>query len=101
MMYTEIQMKRPSENPIITIRLNEAEHTRFTHLMDAAKSRNPYIGRSDVVRELLGLIPPFALTEDELHFFRTGEKTAPKKGMKFAGIAHTEEPKASRKAGKG
>lgn len=69
-------VKRDLDNTILTLRLNGAEAARFWRLMDEAKARNAYAGKSDVVRELLGLNPPTVLTENEIHFFRTGEKKA-------------------------
>jgi hypothetical protein len=67
-------VKKATDNPLLTIRLNEPENVRFWRLMELAKGRNPYAGKSDVLRELLGLNQPGVLTSDEIHFFRTGEK---------------------------
>jgi hypothetical protein len=67
-------MTKGAANPILTIRLNDAEHARFWRLMDVAKKRNAYAGKSDVLRELLELNKPTVLTKDEIHFFRSGEK---------------------------
>lgn len=66
--------ERDYDNTVITLRLASAEAVRFWAIMDAAKARNPYVGKSDVYRELLGLAPPQALSDSEIRFFRTGEK---------------------------
>lgn len=62
------------DKTILSVRLKEPEAVRFWQIMDAAKSRNVYVDKSDVIRELLGLAPPVALTLDEIAFFRTGRK---------------------------
>lgn len=77
-MSTCIQNENPvtkaAKNPILTIRLNDAEQARFWRLMDAARERSAYAGKSDILRELLGLNPPSVLTTAEINFFRTGQK---------------------------
>lgn len=73
--YNVAKNERDLNNTVLTLRLNGAEASRFWRVMDAVKSRNPYIGKSDIIRELLGLNPQTALTSDELIFFRTGEKS--------------------------
>lgn len=82
-------MKHAPDNPVLTLRMNEPETARFWRLMDAVKSRNPYAGKSDVVRELLGLTPPTLLNAAEITFFRTGEK-APGTLATKPGILATE-----------
>lgn len=71
---TAMPKERDYDNTVLTLRFNSTEAVRFWHIMDLAKSRNHYVGKSDVYRELLGLTPATALTKDEIHFFRTGEK---------------------------
>ncbi len=66
--------ERDYDNTVVTLRLTSAEAVRFWSIMDAAKARNPYVGKSDVYRELLGLAPAQALTSKEIDFFRTGTK---------------------------
>lgn len=65
---------RNYDRTILSLRLKENEAVRFWELMDKAKSRNPYVDKSDVIRELLELSPPHALTVAEIKFFRTGKK---------------------------
>jgi hypothetical protein len=65
---------RNYDRTILSLRLKEAEAVRFWTLMDKAKTQNPYVDKSDIIRELLGLSPPHALTEKEILFFRTGKK---------------------------
>lgn len=69
-------VKRDLDNTVLSIRLTGAEAARFWRIMDDVKARNAYIGKSDVARELLGLVPAHALSPEEIHFFRTGEKSA-------------------------
>ena len=76
--YAVAKNERDVSNTVLTLRLNEAEAMRFWRIMDAAKERNPYVGKSDIIRELLGINSLKALTPDELIFFRTGEKQAAK-----------------------
>lgn len=60
----------------MSIRLQESENLRFWKLMDAAKKKNPYLDKSHVIRELLGLAPLNILTAADLRYFQTGEKNA-------------------------
>jgi hypothetical protein len=76
--YAVPKKERDLDNTVLSLRLTSAEAARFWRLMDQVKSRSPYIGKSDVVRELLGLIAPAALTRADIDFFRTGNKAAPK-----------------------
>lgn len=62
--------ERDLNNTILTIRLTGAEAARFWRIMDNAKHRNPYAGKSDVIRELLGLSELNVLTDEELALFR-------------------------------
>ena len=62
--------KKNFDSEILSLRLNSVESVRFWKIMDAAKARNPYAGRSDIIRELLGLQEPQALTKKEITFFR-------------------------------
>lgn len=79
--------ERDYDNTVLTLRLNSAEAVRFWTIMDSAKSRNAYVGKSDVCRELLGLTPPNAVTKEEINYFRTGEKVV--KGMPVATASKT------------
>jgi glutamate formiminotransferase len=61
---------RDWNNANLSIRLKDAEATRYWRIMDAAKKRNPYINKTVVMRELLGLDPPNALTAAEIAHFQ-------------------------------
>lgn len=90
--------ERDLDNVVLSLRLRGAEAARFWRVMDEAKSRNAYIDRSDVLKELLRLAPLHVLTEADVQFFRTGEKevmTTVKSDGKIRGNA---EPKRIRKA---
>jgi hypothetical protein len=76
--------ERDYDNTVLSLRFTSAEAVRFWQIMDAVKSRNPYIGKSDVYRELLGLTAPQALTEAEIKFFRTGDKLGRINGIQVA-----------------
>jgi hypothetical protein len=65
---------RDMDNTILAVRLKGAEAARFWKIMDLAKQRNPYADKSDVIRELLGIAPPTALTREDIEYFRTGKK---------------------------
>ncbi len=58
----------------ISLRLSGAEAVRYHHIMTAAMDRNPFLRKTDVIRELVGLESPQALTKAEIDFFRTGKK---------------------------
>ena len=62
------------DRTILSVRLKSAEAVRFWRVMDAAKVRNAYLDKSDVIRELLGLAEPSALTPDEIEYFRKGKE---------------------------
>ena len=91
--------ERDLDNTVLSLRLTSPEAARFWRIMDAAKARNAYVGKSDIARELLGINPPTALTKGEIEFFRTGKKegvlVAPK--SKTGGII---EPRAKPKKNK-
>jgi hypothetical protein len=72
---TPMPKDRDYDKTVLSLRLTSSEAVRFWRVMDAVKDRNPYVGKSDVFRELLGLSSPHALTEHEIAFFRTGEKS--------------------------
>lgn len=71
--YTVAKRERDFDNTVLSLRLGSAEAARFWRIMDKVKERNPYAGKSDVVRELLGLTAPSALTAEEIAFFRRGK----------------------------
>lgn len=86
---------------VVSIRFKPFEAARFWEVVDAVKARNPYVDRADVVRELMGLVPARALTEAEIRYFRTGERSgalrkAPVRTAKLPLI----QPKASTNKGK-
>ena len=66
--------ERDLDNVVLSLRLRGAEAARFWRVMDTAKSRNAYIDRSDVLKELLELAPLEVLTDEDVRFFRTGLK---------------------------
>lgn len=74
-------MEKNLDNVVVSVRLRGADAARFWRVMDEAKARNPYIDKSDVIRELLGLDPPKCLTVKEVQHFR---------GPGTAGIDATE-----------
>lgn len=59
---TNVKPERDLNNVVVSVRLKNADAVRFWRSMDAAKHRNPYIDRSDVIRELMGLDPPSCVT---------------------------------------
>ena len=71
---TSTMKERDLDNVVLSLRVRGAEAVRFWKIMDLAKSRNPYVDRTVVLRELLGLSKPNILTIDDINFFRTGNK---------------------------
>ena len=67
---------RDYDKTVISLRLGSAEAVRYWRVMDDVKARNPYVGKSDVIRELLGLQKPTALKQSEIDFFR-GKRSLP------------------------
>jgi hypothetical protein len=65
-------MAENRDNTVVSLRLKGADAARYWRIMDAAKHRNPYIDKSDVIRELVGLDPPKLLTAQEIEHFRHG-----------------------------
>jgi hypothetical protein len=61
---------RDFNSVVISLRLKGAEAVRFWNLLDKAKDKNPYIDKSHVIRELLGLDPPKILTQADIERFR-------------------------------
>lgn len=61
------------DNTVLSLRLESSEAVRFWKIMDAVKKRQPYANKSDVIRELLGLTKPLALTIEEIEYFRYGK----------------------------
>ena len=59
------------------LRLVGAEAIRFQRVLEIGKGRNEYASISHIIRELLGLSPLKALTEEDVIYFRTGKR--PKK----------------------
>lgn len=57
----------------VSLRLRDDEAERYWKVMDSAKSKNPYIDKTDVIRELFGLDPPNLVTKEELRYFRTAK----------------------------
>lgn len=78
-------MDRDLDNVVVSVRLRGADAVRFWRVMDDAKARNPYIDKSDVIRELLGLDPPICLTAAEVDHFR-GQALSRPKGKNGRGI---------------
>ncbi len=71
-------VKRPpfeeEDRASISLRIKDAEAIRYNRLWVTAKQRSPFMEKSDMIRELLGLDPPSYVTAEELQFFRTGAK---------------------------
>jgi hypothetical protein len=67
---------RDLDNVVLSVRLKGAEAVRFWRIMDTAKARNPYIDKSHVIRELLGIDAPDVITSTEIEHFRSGKKAA-------------------------
>lgn len=59
------------------LRLVGAEALRFLRVVEIGMKRNSYANKSKIMRELLGLSPLKALTEEDVIYFRTGKR--PKK----------------------
>lgn len=55
---------------VVSLRLKGAEVARFLRIEEQALARNKYIDRTVIMRELVGLNPPDALTKDEIAHFR-------------------------------
>lgn len=72
---TIMDKERDWNNASVSIRLKAGDATRYWTVMDRAKKRNPYCDKSDVIKELLGLAKPSLLTKEDLHYFRTGNKS--------------------------
>ncbi len=90
--------ERDLDNVVLSLRLRGAEAARFWRVMDLAKSRNAYIDRSDVLRELLRLNPTEVLTEDDIKFFCTGEKTETRRSSVPTTQIQLEAPKKSKQS---
>lgn len=74
-LQTENVSRQPDpDNEVLSLRVRGAEAARFKRIMDIAKQRNPYVDKTGVIRELLGLNDLFVLTDDDVTFFRTGNK---------------------------
>lgn len=71
--------ERDWDNVVLSLRLKNAEARRFWKLMDIGKKRNPYIDRTNIIRELLELDQPKILTETEIRFFRQSQENVNKK----------------------
>lgn len=83
-VYTDndtVKTERNLDNVVLSLRLRGAEAVRFWKIMDSAKHRNPYIDKTDVIRELIRIDPPHLLTEAELNFFTTGKKDGTSRGI--------------------
>ena len=73
MMPTRIQnttVKKDLTKTVLSFRLTPTEAARFWKVMDEAKRKNPYVSKTDVIRELVGLAPPQAVTPAQIAFFR-------------------------------
>lgn len=66
--------KRDYKKTNLTLRLKETEAVRYYNVLDAAMERNRHVEKSDVNRELLGLVPPKILTKEEIEYFRKGKE---------------------------
>lgn len=82
--YAMPKKERDYDNTVLSLRFTSMEAARFWRVMDQVKARNAYAGKSDVYRELLGLKSPDLLTEEEITFFRTGEKHSSSAGVTVA-----------------
>lgn len=89
--YSVPKKERDLDSTVLSLRLTRPEAVRFWQIMDNVKARNPYIGKSDVFRELLGLANPQAVTLEEIMFFRQGKGVS---GVPYAGtVTLTSEKK--------
>jgi hypothetical protein len=66
---------RDFDSVVISLRLKGAEAVRFWNLLDKAKAANPYIDKTHIIRELIGLDPPKLLTQAEIDRFRLRDST--------------------------
>lgn len=58
----------------ISLKLSPEERERYNEVLRKAKSKFKFVNKSHINRELLGLVKPVALSEADIHYFRTGEK---------------------------
>lgn len=84
---------------VVSIRFKPLEAARFWEVVDAVKARNPYVDRADVVRELMGLVAPNALTQAEIAYFRGGHRvgTLKKAPVKLAKVPLIQPKKSTDK----
>lgn len=90
----------PEDSASLSLRLKGAEAVRYNRLWITAKLREPFLEKTDMIRELLGLSPLTYLTQPEIDFFRTGDKVEPKRTSvpattkaKFHATKETKESK--------
>lgn len=62
------------ETIALAIRLTPAESARYRRIYQRVTSRSPYIRQTDILRELMRLVEPLALTEEEIKYFQTGKE---------------------------
>lgn len=61
----------------MSLRFTEREWHRIQEMIDIAKTREHYVKAIHILKELMGLLPPAALTEEDIERFRTRPKEIP------------------------
>jgi|GEM_PF-4619215 len=92
-LQTSFHVEKNLDNVVLSLRLRGADAARFWRIMDTAKAKNPYIDKSDVIRELIGLDPPTILSLSEIEHFR-GEQY---RLTKITPIGETKDERPAKK----
>lgn len=77
-MFTMPKKTTPEDdmNPIVSVRLTGHELPRFAQVYRRVAARNPYMSKSDVMKELAGITEPKNITEEDRRILR-GEGSIP------------------------
>ena len=59
---------------ILSIRLTPEEKARYTEIWQKARKKYPYITKSDLIRELVGLTKNLVVTDSDIRYFKTGNR---------------------------
>lgn len=99
-MATRVRKEDPPDTVTISLRLTGAEGMRFQNLEAKVKERMPFVPRSVIIRELIGLDYPNALTKEEIAHFRKPEKIGTLESIDHHEIPKETLPNAKRKNSK-
>lgn len=71
---TNPRSRSPSINrsQVLGLRLTDEENKRYTELWAKVKKKYPYITKSDLNREIVGLSKNLVLTDADIRYFKTG-----------------------------